>query len=77
MYKINDREVDVLEKAFEHGEGCEAVDAMWLDSGEHLSDTELELFNDIYAAELYEDAYIDAVARAYDMYKDRMKYGDD
>lgn len=76
MYKLNDREVEVLETDFEMGEGAYVIDAVYLDTEEHLTVEETEELTDKYQSELYESAYEHAASRAYDDAKDFMKYGE-
>lgn len=76
MYKLNNREVEILEKEYQFGEGAYVVDAVFEDTGEHLSETELTELSDRYQMELYQEAYEDAASHAYDTYKDFNKYGE-
>jgi hypothetical protein len=75
-FKYKDgREVEIDETHFELGEGCYIVGAHFTDTGAACTDDEIAWIEDAYAAELYQDAYEDRAAAAYDHYKDRMKYG--
>lgn len=76
MYKLNGRNVEILDKDFEFGEGVQVIDAVFLDNEEQLTESELEELSEIYQSELYQDAYEDAAARSYDDAKDFQKYGE-
>lgn len=76
-YKLNDRAVINVEIEFEHGEGAYVVGATWEDTGADLTEDECMSLEEAYQAELYQEAYEHRAARAYDDFKDRMKYGDD
>jgi hypothetical protein len=76
MFKLNDREVEIVETDFEMGEGVWVIDAVFLDDETHLTESECEELTDIYQSELYQEAYENAASRAYDSYKDSVKYGE-
>lgn len=67
-YKLNNREVEIAEKTFEVGEGVWVEVAYYVDTGEDLTDAELEQLTDKYQSELYEDAYSDMVCAAEDLF---------
>lgn len=75
-YTFHFRKVEVTGREWECGEGAWATEAFWEDSGEPLTDAELDEFNDVCGGELYQDAYEHAASRAYDIWKDRQKYGE-
>ena len=64
MYKLNDREVEIDGIEGEVSEGAYAMSATYVDTGAELTDAELDSFNDIYAAELYDDYYQNLVCAA-------------
>lgn len=76
MYLFNDREVGIIETDFEPGEGVWVINAEYIDNGEALTESELEELTDMYQTELYQSAYEDMSARAYDDAKDFAKYGE-
>lgn len=69
-YEFMNREVDVADLEFSLNECAWAIEAYWADTNEPLSERELEVFNDVCQAELYETAYENAAADAYDRAKD-------
>lgn len=75
-YILNGLEVDINETEFEFNEGAYVIDATYSLSGKSLTDSELEEFNDLYQAEIYQNAYENMAANAYDRAKDIMKYGE-
>ena len=70
------RQVEITDVELEIGEYARAIEARFLDTGELLSDSEIDDLNDICAGEIYENAYSDMASRAYDRAKDFRKYGD-
>ncbi len=70
------REVDIIETEFEPGEGVYVIEAVYLDSGENVSEETIEYLTDTYQSKLYESAYESRMSEAYDMYKDFYKYGE-
>ena len=72
---LDGKEISDYTYDWEAGEGAWFVSATYLD-GTELSENELQELSDTYQEELYENAYINAQAAAYDAWKDRMKYGE-
>lgn len=73
---FNDRPVEVTEIDFEMGESVQVIDAVFLDNEEQLTEDQCQELTDMYQAELYQSAYEDMSARAYDDAKDFAKYGE-
>lgn len=70
------RYAEIEEIEGEVGEGAYAMAGYWEDTGEILTDRELETISDGHQSELYQHFYEHKASAAYDYYKDQMKYGD-
>lgn len=69
--KYKGREVEVTETELEIGEGCYVMHAVWIDTGDDLTDDECMELSELHQGELYQEAYEWAASRAYDFFKDR------
>lgn len=74
-YEFKGRQVEV-EVEIEVGEGATVTVAEYVDTGEALTEAEMEQLSYECQDELYQDAYERLAGRAYDHFKDQMKYGD-
>jgi hypothetical protein len=68
-YVLHWREVELDGVNIEVGEGAYVQAAYFLDTGEELSDADLDALTDKYQEKIYEDAYTDLASHAYDSYK--------
>lgn len=74
---LNDREVDIQD--IEHGEDyCDSyiIAAQYVDTGEDLTEDELQELTELCMDILYEEWYERRACSAYDRAKDAAKYGD-
>lgn len=75
-YYLNGREVEQVQIAIEVNEGAYVVDALWVDSGEPLTESECEALQESYQDVIYQFGMENLAALAYDRAKDLWKYGE-
>ena len=73
-FKINGREVDIIDRVFEVNECAYVTAACFIDGGTDLTEEQLEEFNYIYSEALYDkfyQDYVDACENLFDSMNDR------
>jgi len=79
-FYLNGREVEI-EGTIEVGEGFWIESAWFTDpheegEREYLNDEQIDEIDSLYQDDLYQNAYENLASHAYDMAKDRWKYGE-
>lgn len=64
-YKLNNREVEILELNFEEYDmPAQVIRAVYIDNGQELTESEMETLESLYSSELYEEALQHAIGEA-------------